>query len=92
MLHEVWPSKRVLKERSVIENLPNKLDCNVLIMHGENDQRTPVRQAIKLADELRARGAHVSTAYFPHGSHDIVNQAKLPAENFLRDTIGDHQS
>ena len=91
MLREVWPSKRVLKERSVIENLPTKLDCDVLIMHGESDQRTPLRQAVKLADELRARGAHVSTAYFPHGSHDIAKQAKLPAENFLRDTIGDRQ-
>lgn len=91
MLHEVWPSKRVLKERSVIENLPPKLDCSVLIMHGEHDQRTPLKQAIKLADELRARGAHVQTAYFPHGSHDIEKQAKQPAEDFLRDTILDHQ-
>jgi dipeptidyl aminopeptidase/acylaminoacyl peptidase len=91
MLHEVWPSKRVLKERSVIENLPSKLDCNVLIMHGESDQRTPLRQAVKLADELRARGAHVSTAYFPNGSHDIAKQAKLPAQNFLRDTIVEPQ-
>ena len=89
MLHEVWPSRRVLRERSVIENLPNKLDCSVLIMHGEKDQRTPLRQAIKLADELRARGAHVETEYFPRGSHDIAKQAKLPAENFLRDTIGE---
>jgi dipeptidyl aminopeptidase/acylaminoacyl peptidase len=91
MLHEVWPSRRVLRERSVIENLPSKLDCNVLIMHGERDQRTPLRQAVKLADELRARGAHVSTEYFPHGNHDIANQAKQPAENFLRDTIGEPQ-
>jgi predicted esterase len=91
MLHEVWPSKRLLKERSVIANLPSKLDCDVLIMHGESDQHTPLKQAIKLADELRARGAHVSTAYFPRGSHDIAKQAKQPAENFLRDTIGDHQ-
>jgi len=90
MLHEVWPSRRVLKERSVIANLPNKLDCNVLIMHGERDRSTPLQQAQKLADELRARGAHVSTEYFPGGSHDIAKQAKLPAENFLRDTIADH--
>lgn len=91
MLHEVWPSRRVLRERSVIENLPSKLDCNVLIMHGERDRSTPLRQAIKLADELRARGAHVSTEYFPSGSHDIVKQAKQPAEDFLRDTIGEPQ-
>src|SRR5579862_1033919 len=92
MLHEVWPSRRVLKERSVIANLPDKLDCNVLIMHGERDRSTPFQQAVKLADELRARGAHVSTEYFPGGSHDIVKQAKLPAENFLRDTITEHQA
>ncbi|HVN28003.1 MAG TPA: prolyl oligopeptidase family serine peptidase, partial [Candidatus Binataceae bacterium] len=91
MLHEVWPSKRVLRERSVIANLPDKLDCNVLIMHGERDQHTPLQQAQKLADELRARGAHVETEYFPRGSHDIAKQAKQPAENFLRDTIGEPQ-
>jgi len=92
MLHEVWPSKRVLTERSVIENLPSKLDCDVLIIHGERDQRSPLQQAVKLADALRARGAHVSTAYFPRGSHDIEKQARVPAENFLRDTIGEHQA
>src|SRR3984957_12612361 len=90
MLREVWPSKRVLKERSVIENLPRTLDCNVLIMHSEQDKRTPVRQAIKLATELRARGARVSTAYFPAANHDLGKQAKMPAENFLRDTL-EHQ-
>ncbi len=91
MLHEVWPSKRVLKERSVVENLPSKLDCSVLIMHGERDQSTPLKQAIELAGALRARGAHVSTAYFPTASHDIGKQAKPPVEAFLRDTILDHQ-
>jgi len=91
MLHEVWPSRRVLKERSVIANLPKQLDCNVLIMHGERDRSTPLQQAQKLADELRARGAHVSTDFFPGGSHDIAKQAKLPAENFLRDTITEPQ-
>ena len=89
MLHEVWPSKRVLTERSVIENLPNKLDCNVLIMHGERDKRTPVRQAIKLADELRARGAKVTTAYFPTANHDIGAQAKQPVKQFLRETLSE---
>jgi dipeptidyl aminopeptidase/acylaminoacyl peptidase len=90
MLHEVWPSKRVLKERSVIENLPRKLDCNVLIMHGERDKRTPVKQAVKLADELRARGAKVTTAYFPTASHDIGAQAKQPVKDFLRETLSEH--
>jgi dipeptidyl aminopeptidase/acylaminoacyl peptidase len=90
MLHEVWPSKRVLKERSVIENLPTRLDCNVLIVHGERDKRTPVKQAMKLADELRARGAHVTTAYFPTANHDIGAQAKQPVKQFLRETLSEH--
>jgi dipeptidyl aminopeptidase/acylaminoacyl peptidase len=91
MLHEVWPSKRLLKERSVIENLPRKLDCSVLIVHGERDKRTPMKQALKLAEALRARGAHVSTAYFPTANHDLGQQAKRPVEDFLRDTILDRQ-
>lgn len=92
MLHEVWPSKRVLKERSVVDHLPNKLDCNVLIVHGEKDKRTPVRQAMKLADELRARGARVSTAYFPASRHDLGAQAKKPVKDFLRETLVETQT
>jgi len=87
MLRQVWPSRRVLKERSVIANLPHKLDCNVLIMHGERDRLTPVRQAVKLADELRARGAHVSTRLLPDRESRYRPSAKQPAETFLRDTI-----
>ena len=38
ILREVWPSKRILKERSVIAHLPPKLECSVLIMHGAAGQ------------------------------------------------------
>src|SRR5271155_83864 len=37
ILREVWPSKRVLNERSVMAHLPPRLDISVLIMHGERD-------------------------------------------------------
>ncbi len=43
ILRQVWPSHRVLAERSVIAHLPPKLDCSVLIMHGEHDKKMPVR-------------------------------------------------
>src|SRR5260370_27368981 len=68
ILREVWPSKRVLRERSVIEHLPPRLDISVLIMHGERDNKMPVRQAVKLADALRARGAKESTCSLPQHS------------------------
>jgi dipeptidyl aminopeptidase/acylaminoacyl peptidase len=87
ILREVWPSKRALRQRSVIENLPPKLDCSVLIMHGARDNRMPVNQAVKLADALRARGAHVSTYYFPNASHDLGRSVEPELRAFLRDNL-----
>ncbi len=87
ILREVWPSKRALKQRSVIENLPPRLDCSVLIMHGERDNRMPVKQAVKLADALRARGARVSTCYFPKASHDLGKRVEPELRAFLRDNL-----
>ncbi len=87
ILREVWPSKRVLKERSVMAHLPPKLEISVLIMHGERDNNMPVRQAVKLADALRARGAKVSTLYFPQLSHDLGKKAEPEMRAFLRDNL-----
>jgi dienelactone hydrolase len=89
ILREVWPSKRILKERSVIANLPPKLECSVLIMHGERDNRVPVDQAVKLADALRMRGAKVSTRYFPQASHDLGKRVEPELRAFLRDNLLD---
>ena len=87
ILREVWPSKRVLNERSVIAHLPPRLEISVLIMHGERDNKMPVRQAMKLADALRARGAKVSTCYFPKLSHDLGKRAEPELRAFLRDNL-----
>jgi pimeloyl-ACP methyl ester carboxylesterase len=87
ILREVWPSKRVLRERSVIEHLPPRLDISVLIMHGERDNKMPVRQAVKLADALRARGAKVSTCYFPKLSDDLGKRVEPEMRAFLRDNL-----
>ncbi len=89
ILREVWPSKRILKERSVIAHLPPRLDVSVLIMHGQQDNRMPVRQAVKLADELRARGAKVQTYYFPQASHDLGKRVEPELRAFLRDNLLD---
>jgi len=89
ILREVWPSKRILKERSVIANLPPKLECSVLIMHGERDNRVPLGQAVKLADALRVRGAKVSTCYFPRASHNLGKRVEPELRAFLRDNLLD---
>ncbi|HLW69305.1 MAG TPA: prolyl oligopeptidase family serine peptidase [Candidatus Binataceae bacterium] len=87
ILRQVWPSKRLLKERSVVENLPGKLDCSVLILHGERDSKMPVGQAEQLAQALKDRGARVETHYFPQGAHDLGARVDGPLRVFLLDNL-----
>jgi predicted esterase len=87
ILRQVWPSKRALRERSVIEHLPPHLDCSVLILHGERDRRMPIVQAEQLAQALADRGAHVETHYFPEGAHELGRGVDLPLHNFLQDDL-----
>jgi dipeptidyl aminopeptidase/acylaminoacyl peptidase len=88
ILRQVWPSKRALKERSVVEHLPGKLKCSILILHGERDRRMPVKQAEQLAAALSQRGAHIETYYVPKGSHDLGTRAvDAPVRGFLRDNL-----
>jgi predicted esterase len=87
ILRQVWPSKRVLQERSVIENMPDKLDCDVLILHGERDHRNPVKQAEQLARALRERGAHVETHFFADGAHRLGKVVDRPLRDFLRESL-----
>jgi predicted esterase len=87
ILREVWPSRRALRARSVIEHLPPRLQVSVLILHGESDRRIPVKQAARLADELRARGAKVWTCYFPTSSHDLGKRVEPELRTFLRDNL-----
>jgi pimeloyl-ACP methyl ester carboxylesterase len=84
ILHQVWPSRRNLKERSVIEHLPAKLKCKVLILHGEADRRTPLRQAEQLAAALQERGASVKTRYFPDANHRLGPRVYTEVVEFLR--------
>jgi dipeptidyl aminopeptidase/acylaminoacyl peptidase len=87
ILRQVWPSSRVLKERSVIQNLPPRLDCSVLILHGERDRKMPVDQAQRLAQALRDRGTRVEEYYFPTAPHSIGKQAEPRVADFLRDKL-----
>lgn len=87
ILRQVWPSRRVLKERSVIDHLPPRLTCKVLILHGEDDKRTPVRQAEQLAAALQERGASVTTRYFPAENHRLGPRAYTEVVEFLRENL-----
>jgi uncharacterized protein len=89
ILRQVWPSKRALKNRSVVENLPPRIDCHVLILHGGDDRKAPVKQAERLAAALTKRGAHVDAHYFPDGSHELGARIDRPLRDFLKtDLLG----
>jgi dipeptidyl aminopeptidase/acylaminoacyl peptidase len=87
ILRQIWPSRRLLRERSVVENLPGKLGCSVLILHGDRDRKMPVKQAEQLARALQDRGAHVEADYFPGGSHELGVRVDKPLRDFLRDNL-----
>ena len=87
ILRQVWPSKRVLRERSVIEHMPAHLECSVLILHGARDRKMPIVQAEQLEQALAERGAHVEAHYFPKGAHELGRGVDLPLRNFLRDNL-----
>lgn len=87
MLHQVWPSRRILRERSVIEHLRKQMHCNVLIIHGAKDRQAPIAQAVRLGNELKSRGANVSEHVLSAGNHDLGKSALGPATDFLRETL-----
>lgn len=86
ILRQVWPSRRALAERSVIAHLPPKLDCRVLIMHGEHDKKMPLEQAKRLAKALAQRGVKVETRFFDDG-HDLGGKVDGPLKEFLRQNL-----
>lgn len=90
ILREVWPSRRILAERSVIAHLPPRLDCSVLILHGGRDWQAPVRQAKRLAQALRERGTKTETFYFPAAGHDLGKRVDPALRRFLRQSLLEH--
>jgi dipeptidyl aminopeptidase/acylaminoacyl peptidase len=87
ILHQVWPSHRVLKERSVVDHLPPKLSCRVLILHGRQDMRVPLNQAERLATALRGRGATVETHYYEGAGDRLGSRVDTAVAEFLRQNL-----
>lgn len=84
ILRQVWPSRRALKERSVIDRLPPSVSCKVLILHGKKDKHAPLSQAERLAAALRERGAEVETRFFPDAGDRLGSRVDPVVTSFLR--------
>ena len=68
--HEAGTSAEAFRARSAIYHV-DKIKAPVLLLHGAQDERIPVRQAEAFFDRLRANGIAVKTKIFPNAGHGI---------------------
>lgn len=70
-----WPeAAAVYAERSPLSHL-DRLTAPLLLLQGGQDKVVPPEQAIRLADELRARGADVELVIYPDEGHGWRQEA-----------------
>jgi dipeptidyl aminopeptidase/acylaminoacyl peptidase len=73
--HESGTSAEAFRARSAILHV-DTITAPILILHGAQDERVPVRQAEALAEILRAKGLAVTVKMFPHAKHRIPLEAQ----------------
>jgi dipeptidyl aminopeptidase/acylaminoacyl peptidase len=67
---EAGISAEAFRARSAIYHV-DQIKAPVLLLHGANDERVPVRQAEAFAEKLRATGVTVQLKIFPNSRHAI---------------------
>ncbi len=83
MRSETGMGRKAVEERSSILQM-EKLNCPVLIIHGEKDERVPVSQALMLRDRLTALGKEFEIRLFPNGKHAIGPDVQILTVEFFR--------
>lgn len=82
MLAETGMTHEAIKQRSSILQM-QKLNCPVLILHGEKDENVPVSQAILLRDRLIKLRKDFEIELFPNAKHDLPGTALASSINFF---------
>ena len=83
MMDETGMGKTAIRERSSILRM-DRLNCPVLILHGERDERVPVDQAILLRDRLTQLHKEFEIKLFPDAPHSIGAPAGDAAVDFFK--------
>jgi dipeptidyl aminopeptidase/acylaminoacyl peptidase len=73
--HEAGTSAEAFRARSAIVHV-DTITAPILILHGAQDERVPVRQAEAFAETLRAKQKAVTVKIFPHAKHGIPREAQ----------------
>lgn len=73
--HEAGTSAEAFRARSAIVHV-DTITAPMLILHGAQDERVPVRQAEAFAETLRAKQKAVTVKIFPYAKHGIPREAQ----------------
>jgi dipeptidyl aminopeptidase/acylaminoacyl peptidase len=73
--HEAGTSVEAFRARSAIVHV-DTITAPILILHGAQDERVPVRQAEAFAETLHAKGIAVTVKIFPQAQHRIPIEAQ----------------
>jgi dipeptidyl aminopeptidase/acylaminoacyl peptidase len=68
--HEAGTSAEAFRARSAIFHV-ERMKAPILLLHGAQDERVPVRQAEAFAETLQAQRIAVKIKIFPHAKHSI---------------------
>jgi dipeptidyl aminopeptidase/acylaminoacyl peptidase len=82
MVAETKMTPKAIKKRSSILQM-QKLNCPVLILHGEMDENAPVSQAILLRDRLIELKKDFEIQLFPNAKHDLPGTALASSIDFF---------
>jgi dipeptidyl aminopeptidase/acylaminoacyl peptidase len=85
---ETGASAEAFSARSAIYHA-EKIRAPVLLLHGAQDERIPVRQAEAFAEKLRASGVAVTLRIFPSARHGIpIDEQYREIYPFLEQALG----
>jgi len=67
---EAGTSSKAFRDRSAIYHV-DKIKAPILLLHGAQDERIPVKQAKSFAEKLKAQGISAKMVIFPRAGHGI---------------------
>lgn len=84
---EAATSSKAFRDRSAIYHV-DKIKTPILLLHGAQDERIPVRQAKAFAEKLRTQGIAARMVIFPKAGHSIpIDEQYREIYPFLEESL-----
>lgn len=84
---EAGTSSKAFRDRSAIYHV-DKIKAPILLLHGAQDERIPVKQAETFAEKVKAQGIPVRLVIFPKTGHGIpIDEQFREIHTFLEEVL-----